>query len=134
MKTVLLFTFVLSTSILLISCSTGYVTSGGEPLKKYLDPAALKELTVKPDPDIWIVDLRFASFYKSGHIPTAKSYPIDVIMDRLGEIPKDKNLIVYCSFSPGAQHTVKKLEKAGYMKILNWGGYHRWPYEAELNK
>jgi rhodanese-related sulfurtransferase len=114
------------------SCSsTGYVTKDGTSLQKYLDPAVLKELTVKPNPDIWIIDLRFASLYKSDHIPTARSYPLTIIMDKLDEISKEKSLIVYCIFSPGAQSVVNKLEKAGYTKIMNWGAYSRWPYETE---
>src|SRR3990172_1936829 len=131
MKKAVLISLCISISLLLTSCSTGYVSRDGVSLQKYLDPAALKELTVKPDPDIWIIDLRFESLFKSGHIPTARSYPVTSIMDKLDEIPKDKSLIVYCIFSPGAQSVVKKLEKAGYAKIMNWGAYSRWPYESE---
>jgi hydroxyacylglutathione hydrolase len=124
----------ISASLLGAACSTGYVSSDGAALQKYLDPAALKDLIVKPDPDIWIIDLRFESFYKSGHIPTARSYPITTIMDHLHEIPKDKYLIAYCIFSPGAQSAINKLEKAGYTRLMNWGAYSRWPYEVEKSK
>jgi rhodanese-related sulfurtransferase len=104
----------------------------GSPLKKYLSTAELKKITDAPDSNIWIIDLRPASFYKSGHIPTAKSYPD--IMSKLNEIPKDKYLILYCILSPGAQMAIKKLENAGYTRNLNWGRYSRWPYESEKGK
>ncbi len=122
---------IIATTVLLSSCATGYISSGGEPLKRYLSPSGLKEITARPDPDIWIIDLRTESSYKSGHIPTAKSYPTETIMDRLDEISKDRYLILYCVLSPGAQMAIKKLEKAGYTRMMNWGAFSRWPFETE---
>lgn len=118
----------------LFSCATGYISKNGTSLQKYLEPKVLREITVKPDPDIWIIDARPKSFYKSGHIPTARSYSIGEISDRLNEIPRDKSLIVYCVFSPGAQSVIRKLEEAGYSKLMNWGAYSRWPYEEEKSE
>ncbi|GAH84674.1 unnamed protein product, partial [marine sediment metagenome] len=50
------------------------------------------------------------------------------ILSRLKEIPKDKYLILYCETGMRAQRVIKKLEKAGYTRIMNWGGYKRWKY------
>lgn len=132
MKKLKQITFFILSSVLLFSCHRGYMSSNGDTLEKYLNPAELKKITDKPDSDIWIIDLRPASLYKHGHIPTAKSYPD--IMNHLDEIPKDKYLILYCILSPGAQMNIKKLEQAGYTKNLNWGRYSRWPYESEKTK
>ena len=134
MKKTILFSLLISASIFLISCSEGYISSDGASLKKYLSPDKLKELTVKPDPNIMIIDVRPESSYKEGHIPTAKSYPSSVIMSKLGEISKDKYLIVYCETGGRAQAVIKNLEKSGYTKMINWGGYTRWPYELEKSK
>ena len=41
----------------------------GSSLQKYLSPDKLKELTVKSDPNIMIIDVRPESSYKEGHIP-----------------------------------------------------------------
>jgi rhodanese-related sulfurtransferase len=67
--------------------------------------------------------------YKEGHIPTAKSYASSVITDRLDELPKNQYLIIYCETGGRAQSVIKKLEKQEYTKMMNWGGYTRWPYE-----
>lgn len=134
MKKIFLFLLLMSASIFLISCSEGYISSEGASLQKYLAPEKLKELTVKPDPNIILIDVRPESSYKSGHIPTAKSYPSSVIMNRLDEISKDKFLIVYCETGGRAQAVIKNLEKSGYTKMMNWGGYTRWPYEFEKSK
>ena len=117
------------TVLLLTGCFEGYVGSEGEVLKKYLPPEQLKGLVDNPDDSIWIVDVRPSSAYQKGHIPTAKSFPSSEILSRLDEIPKDKYLIMYCETGGRAQRVIKKLEKQGYTRLMNWGGMSRWPYE-----
>ena len=129
MKKIVLLTTLLSFTILLTSCYEGYTSKEGEPLKKYLPPEQLKELTQQPDSSIWIIDVRPHDLYEEGHIPTAKSYSSSVIMDKLNEIPKDQYLIVYCETGGRAQNVIKMLEEEGYTKMMNWGGVTRWPYE-----
>jgi len=110
---------------------TGDVSSDGAMLKAYLDPAALKELTENPRSDIWIIDVRPLSAYNAGHIPTAKSYPSSEVMSRIDELPKSQYLIVYCETGGRAGAVISNLEKEGYTRMMNWGGYKRWPYEFE---
>ncbi len=113
--------------LLFIGCYEGYTGADGEILLQYVDTDALKELTENPDENIWIVDVRPADAFEQGHIPTAKSFPSDEILDRLDELPKDKYLILYCETGGRAQYVFTKwLEEAGYTKIMNWGGYIRW--------
>lgn len=111
------------------SCSTGYTSTDGLDLDKYLAPESLQVLTQNPDSAIWIIDVRPASAYNNGHIPTAKSYPSGDIMDRLDELPKSQNLIFYCETGGRAQMVISNLEKEGYTRMFNWGGYTRWPYD-----
>ena len=115
--------------VLLMGCYEGYTGQEGEYLTKYLEPEHLKLLTENPDPSIWIIDVRPTRAYEKGHIPTAKSYPSSVIMDKLDELPKDVSLIIYCETGGRAQAVIKNLEDAGYTRMMNWGGYKRWPYE-----
>jgi rhodanese-related sulfurtransferase len=113
----------------LTGCFEGYIGSEGEVLKQYLSPDKLQALVANPDDSIWIIDVRPASAYQKGHIPTARSFPSSEIFSRLGEIPKDKYLIMYCETGGRAQGVIKKLEKKGYTRLMNWGGISRWPYE-----
>ena len=118
----------------LSGCMTGDVSSDGAVLKQYLDPAALKELTENPKSEIWIIDVRPLSAYNAGHIPTAKSYPSTEVMSRISELPKTQYLIVYCQTGGRAGAVISKLEKEGYTRMMNWGGYTRWPYEFEKSE
>jgi rhodanese-related sulfurtransferase len=107
-------------------CYEGYVGPEGEPLKKYLEPAALKALAAQPRADIWIIDVRPEEAYRQGHIPTSKNFPSSQIMDRLGEIPKSQYLILVCETGGRAQMVAKKLEKAGYTRFMNGGAVSRY--------
>jgi phage shock protein E len=110
-------------------CFEGYVGSEGEVLEQYLPPEQLKELVKNPDDSIWIMDVRPSSAYHKGHIPIAKSFPSSEIISRLDEIPQDQYLIIYCETGGRAQGVIKKLEKKGYTRLMNWGGISRWPYD-----
>jgi phage shock protein E len=126
---VLLVSIVVLTVFMLTGCFEGYVGSEGEVLKQYLSPEKLQALIANSDDSMWIIDVRPASAYQKGHIPTARSFPSSEIFSRLGEIPKDKYLIMYCETGGRAQGVIKKLEKEGYSRLMNWGGISRWPYE-----
>ena len=128
MKKYLLTSLILILCLLMVGFYKGYVSSEGEILKKYLKPENLKKLVENPDESIWIIDVRPSSAYKRGHIPTAESFPSSEILSRLNEIPKDKYLILYCETGMRAQRVIKKLEKEGYTRMINWGGYKRWKY------
>lgn len=103
----------------------------GKVLQKYIDPAELKKIVDQPVDSIWIIDVRSAKTFENGHIPTAKSFPVNTIQDKLAEIPKEKYLILYCTVGGNAQVAAKKLKKAGYKRTINWGGLSRWPGEKE---
>ena len=116
-------------SFILSGCNEGYIGKEGETLTQYLEPEALKALTENPDDNIRIIDVRPASAYKRGHIPGAKSFPSSTIMEQLNLLPKDTYLIFYCETGGRAQKVIKQLEKVGYTKVMNWGGYTRWKWE-----
>jgi rhodanese-related sulfurtransferase len=104
----------------------GYTGAEGEMLKQYLEPAMLKQLVTNPRKDIWIIDVRPEDAFKKAHIPTAKNFPSSTIMDRLAELPKTQYLIVTCETGGRAQMVIKKLEKAGYTRLMNWGANSRY--------
>ncbi|MBN1380163.1 MAG: rhodanese-like domain-containing protein [Deltaproteobacteria bacterium] len=107
-------------------CYEGYTGSEGEILKQYLDPPKLKELVDKPKVEIWIIDVRPEDAFRKAHIPTAKNFPSSRVMERLGELPKTQYLIVTCETGGRAQMVIRRLEKAGYTRFMNWGANSRY--------
>lgn len=43
------------------------------------------------------VDVRDETSYKSAHIKSAINIPLDKVVARMNELPKDKKIITYCS-------------------------------------
>ena len=112
--------------IALAGCYEGYTGRDGAMLKQYLPVEKMKELVDNPRPDIWIVDVRPESAFKSGHIPGARNFPSRQILDRLAEIPKEQYLLLTCETGGRAQIVARRLEKAGYTRFMNWGGNSRY--------
>jgi 3-mercaptopyruvate sulfurtransferase SseA len=44
-----------------------------------------------------VVDVRDQASYKTAHIKSAKSIPLQQFDERIGELPKDKLIITYCA-------------------------------------
>ena len=99
------------------------------------EPAALKALIDQGqtvgDGAYRIVDVRPEGKYAEGHIPTATNLPNGNLDGGKTPPPKDKLIIVYCETGGRAQMAAKKMAKAGYDHIYNWGGFGGWTYPPE---
>lgn len=78
------------------------------------DPHALLEEVEREG--TLLVDVRPSHEYDEGHLPGARSLPIDEIDEALDELPRDKRLLVYCRgpFCVYSDEAVAKLRRAGY--------------------
>ncbi len=131
-KLTLIFLVLFSGLIELAAAQSVYVGQAGregKALKRYIEPDELKKLVENPVDSIWIIDVRSEKAYQSGHIPTAKSFPVATIANRINEIPKNQYLIIYCTVGGNAKIASKKLKKADYKRTMNWGGISRWKWE-----
>ena len=66
--------------------------------------------------DVLVLDVRPELEYHSGHIPEARSIPIDELEARLGELPREQEIIAYCRgpYCVFADEAVILLQKHGY--------------------
>lgn len=66
--------------------------------------------------DVLVLDVRPELEYRSGHIPEARSIPIDELEARLSELPNDQEIIAYCRgpYCVFADEAVTLLQKHGY--------------------
>jgi rhodanese-related sulfurtransferase/DNA-binding transcriptional ArsR family regulator len=46
--------------------------------------------------DVFVLDVRPTEEYRAGHIPGARSIPLQELEQRLGEIPKEQEVVAYC--------------------------------------
>ncbi len=60
-----------------------------------------------------ILDVRNTEETKDGMFKGAKSIPLDQIGSRLGELPKDKEVLIHCTTGARADMAYQELKKAG---------------------
>jgi len=66
--------------------------------------------------DVTLLDVRPAHEYRAGHLPGARSIPLAELASRVGEIPRDREVVAYCRgpYCPMASEAVAILAAAGF--------------------
>lgn len=80
------------------------------------------------DGDVTVLDVRPAAEYRAGHIPGARSIPLDELTERLAELPRDTDVVAYCRgpYCVFAPEAVRVLRAAGYRARLLEDGLPEW--------
>ncbi|RNB82400.1 rhodanese-like domain-containing protein [Brevibacillus fluminis] len=74
-----------------------------------------------------VIDVREVSEFRSGHIPHAIHIPLGQLGGRIGEIPKQKEVLLYCKSGMRSKQAAKVLKKHGFAKIAHLqGGILAW--------
>lgn len=78
--------------------------------------------------DVVVLDVRPAEEYAAGHIPGARSVPIDQLPARVGELPEGTDIVVYCrgEYCSLAQDAVRLLGERGRTAIRLSDGMLEW--------
>ncbi|SMG33741.1 Rhodanese-related sulfurtransferase [Marivirga sericea] len=81
--------------------------------------------------DVVILDIRSAKEYSVSHLPYAKFIDYDRFdISQVQDIPKDKEVVVYCSVGYRSEKIGEKLKKAGFGNVSNmYGGIFQWKNE-----
>lgn len=74
-----------------------------------------------------VVDVRSADEFKTGSIGNAKNIPAEALKDRVGEIKKDKPVIIVCASGARATGPATLLRGLGYGEVyVLAGGIAAW--------
>jgi rhodanese-related sulfurtransferase len=77
--------------------------------------------------DVLLVDIRTPAEVEQGAIPNAKHIPMHLLPVRAEELPKDKELVLYCRSGARSYHACQFLAQQGYDNALNLrGGIIAW--------
>ncbi len=69
-----------------------------------------------------VVDVRTEEEFEEEHFPGALNIPVDRILVRKNEIPKDKPVILYCASGARSAYAAHLLKAEGYKDVVNAGG------------
>lgn len=74
-----------------------------------------------------MLDVRTVEEYNEGHIKGAVLIPVQVLAERLAEVPKNKQVYIYCHSGVRSARASKLLAKHGFTNIENVvGGFEAW--------
>lgn len=117
------------------------VRSYGEDKQK-LEAIDTDELRRRLEDDtITILDVRPEDEYRAAHIPSAVSIPLNELMRRLAELPKDKEIVAYCraTYCLLSDEAAQILAEAGFKVRVFRDGMPAWrmqghPVESTLEE
>jgi rhodanese-related sulfurtransferase len=106
----------------------------GKPFADMSAAEVEKILNGSPSTNALVLDVRTPSEYQSGHIPGAKSIPIDELEMRLSEVPREvETLFVVCQGGTRSAAACEILSKCGYTNLVNiYDGTGAWPGKKEI--
>lgn len=74
-----------------------------------------------------LIDVRTPAEYREGHIPGVANIPLDELEKRLGEIPKDKKVVLICRTGNRSAQGTRFLRSKGFDNVFNsTGGMSTW--------
>ena len=74
------------------------------------------------DPQAVLLDVRSAAEFGSGHLPGARNIPHTELRQRLGEIPPDRPLLVYCASGFRSYLALRLLRQRGWPDVRSLSG------------
>lgn len=89
--------------------------------------AAMSTVKQKIEAGATVVDVRTPEEYRDGGYPGARNIPLQVLGARLGEIPKDRPVVLYCASGGRSGLAARQLKAAGYADVTNAGGLGDMP-------
>lgn len=69
-----------------------------------------------------LVDVRNSSEWEAGHLAGARNLPLGRLAERLGELPRDRTLVVHCQSGARAGVAVSLLQARGFRDVLHLAG------------
>ena len=78
--------------------------------------------------EVTVLDVRPAEEYRAAHIPGAVSVPLKELEERLGSLPREREVVAYCRgpYCVLAPEAVKLLRARGYEAVALGDGVAEW--------
>jgi rhodanese-related sulfurtransferase len=83
---------------------------------------SLVERQQQHDPVLFVLDVRTPEEFAGGHVPGAVNIPHDQVASRLAEVPKDRDVVVYCRSGRRAGLAAEVLKASGFKRVQHLEG------------
>jgi hydroxyacylglutathione hydrolase len=95
-----------------------------------VDDITPDELAARPAGAVEIVDVRNPSEFEAGHVPGAVNLPLGRLAERLGELPREKPLVVHCQSGARAVVAAGLLQARGFSVSHLVGDFAGWSVDG----
>jgi rhodanese-related sulfurtransferase len=105
--------------------ATPAAASAAKPAAASVTPMSQEQLLehqAKHPQHLVVLDVRSPEEFKEGHVPGAVNVPYDQIATRLSEVPKDKDVVLYCRSGRRAGIAAEVLQANGYTRLSHLEG------------
>ncbi|MFP4476149.1 MAG: rhodanese-like domain-containing protein [Desulfatibacillaceae bacterium] len=107
--------------------------ASGKLYSDMMPQAAGEFIRSRDEGEYALVDVRQPGEYERGHIPGAMLVPLTELKDRLGELPMDRPLLLYCETGVRSSTAAGILGGRGWSDVINLlGGYSAWEGAAAV--
>jgi rhodanese-related sulfurtransferase len=98
-----------------------------------LSPDGLKRWLADGERSVpFLLDVREPWEYAHCRIDGARSMPMGSIPTRLGELPRDQDIVAICHHGGRSQQIALLLERSGFDRVHNLqGGVHAWALQID---
>ncbi|MEP7001917.1 MAG: MBL fold metallo-hydrolase [bacterium] len=80
--------------------------------------------------DVQVIDVRGAAEWSEGHLPGVPNIPLGQLAEHLGELSKDRPVVLHCQGGGRSSIAASILAKNGFQDVSNLvGGYREWARE-----
>ncbi|OIO55204.1 MAG: hypothetical protein COX57_10790 [Alphaproteobacteria bacterium CG_4_10_14_0_2_um_filter_63_37] len=84
------------------------------------------------DANLVVIDVREVGEHRQAHIPNTALIPMHLLPMRFQEIPRDKEVVLYCRSGARSAQATAWLNAQGFDNVSNLaGGIMAWPFEIE---
>lgn len=80
----------------------------------------------------FMLDVREDDEWAAGHVAGASHIPMSRLLDRLGEVPRDRDVVVVCKVGARSAQVAAYLRQQGWDNVRNLdGGLVQWVREGK---
>ncbi|HPC40432.1 MAG TPA: FAD-dependent oxidoreductase [Spirochaetota bacterium] len=79
-----------------------------------------------------LIDVRTAGEFKTGTIPGAINIPVDELRSRLGDLPRDKKIVIFCAVGLRGHVAARMMLQSGFDDVRNLAGGYK-TYSLAVN-
>ncbi len=109
---------------LFIVLSAGSSLAG---IARNLSPDEAYQLMKSRGEDVFLLDVRTAGEFREVRLDGARLIPIDQLLRRMQEVPKNRPILVYCAVGSRSAQVVGYMARVGFAEVYNlYGGIYAW--------